>query len=103
MRLRPRRPFAGPFEINDSFVIARLKERKEPNLADYDKKKPELVREAELAKGERVLGDWTRARCVEAKDAKRIYVVPFNYEDNTAARQLRALRQQPPARELAAA
>jgi peptidyl-prolyl cis-trans isomerase D len=80
--LTPEAPFAGPFEIDESFVIVRLKERKEPNLADFDKKKPELVREAQLAKGERVLGDWTRARCVEAKDAKRISVVPFKYEDN---------------------
>ena len=79
--LTPEAPFAGPFDINDSFVIVRLKERKEPNMTDFDKKKPELVREAELAKGERVLGDWTRARCVEAKDAKRISVVPFTYEE----------------------
>ncbi len=79
--LTPEAPFAGPFDINESFVIVRLKERKEPNMTDFDKKKPELVREAELAKGERVLGDWTRARCVEAKDAKRISVVPFSYEE----------------------
>lgn len=79
--LTPEAPFAGPIEVNDSFVIVRLKERKEPNLADFDKKKPELVREAEQAKGERVLGDWTRARCVEARDAKRISVSPFSYED----------------------
>ena len=101
--LTPEAPFAGPFEVNDSFVIVRLKERKEPNLADFDKKKPELVREAELAKGERVLGDWTRARCVEAKDAKRISVGSVHVRGQPAARQLRALRQQPPARELAAA
>jgi peptidyl-prolyl cis-trans isomerase D len=82
MALTPEVPFAGPVEINDGFVIARLKERKEPNMADFDKKKPELVREAEQAKGERVLGDWTRARCVEARDAKRISVSPFTYEDS---------------------
>jgi peptidyl-prolyl cis-trans isomerase D len=82
--LTPEAPFAGPIEVNDSFVIVRLKERKEPNLADFDKKKPELVREAEQAKGERVLGDWTRARCVEARDAKRISVSPFTYEDSQA-------------------
>jgi peptidyl-prolyl cis-trans isomerase D len=80
--LTPEQPFAGPFEINDSFVIVRLKERKEPNLADYDKKKLELVREAEMVKGERVFSDWMRARCQEAKDAKRISVVPFSYEDS---------------------
>jgi peptidyl-prolyl cis-trans isomerase D len=79
--LTPEAPFAAPIEVNDSFVIVRLKERKEPNMADFDKKKPELVREAEQAKGERVLGDWTRARCVEARDAKRISVNPFTYEE----------------------
>ena len=82
--LTPEAPFAGPIEVNDSFVIVRLKERKEPNMADFDKKKPELVREAEQAKGERVLGDWSRARCVEARDAKRISVSPFTYEDSQA-------------------
>jgi peptidyl-prolyl cis-trans isomerase D len=82
--LTPHDPFAGPFEVNNSFVIVRLKERKDPNLADLDKKKAEMVREAEMAKAERVFGDWVQARCVEAKDAKRIAVNldQLKYEDS---------------------
>ena len=30
-------------------------------MAEFEKRKLELAREAELAKGERVLTDWTRA------------------------------------------
>jgi len=68
------KPLAGPFSIGDNFFIIRLKERKEPDLADYEKRQLELVREAEQAKGERVLSDWSHAACVEAKEGKRISV-----------------------------
>jgi peptidyl-prolyl cis-trans isomerase D len=74
MALTPEKPLAGPFAVGDNFFIIRLKERKEPDLAEFEKRKLELAREAELAKGERVLSDWTHAACVEAKDAKRIFV-----------------------------
>jgi peptidyl-prolyl cis-trans isomerase D len=72
--LTAEKPLAGPFSIGDNFIIVRLKERKEPDLAEFERRKLELVREAEMAKGERVLSDWTRAACVEAKNAKRISV-----------------------------
>jgi len=74
MALTTEKPLAGPFAVGDNFFIIRLKERKEPDLADFEKRKMELAREAEQAKGERVLSDWTHAACVEAKDAKRISV-----------------------------
>jgi peptidyl-prolyl cis-trans isomerase D len=67
-------PLAGPFAIGDNFYVIRLKERKDPDLADFEKRKMELAREAEQAKGERVLSDWTHAACVEARDARRISV-----------------------------
>jgi peptidyl-prolyl cis-trans isomerase D len=72
--LTTEKPLAGPFAIADNFYIVRLKERKEPDLADFERRKLELAREAEMAKGERVLSDWTHATCVEAKEAKRISV-----------------------------
>ena len=61
----------------------RLKERKDPDLAEFDKKKDELARDAELTKWIEVLTDWTKARCVEAKEAKRIQVNRdvLRYED----------------------
>jgi peptidyl-prolyl cis-trans isomerase D len=78
-------PLAGPFDVNGSFVIARLKERKDPDLGDFEKHKIELARDAELTKWERVLTDWTQARCVEAKEAKRINVNTdvLRYEDSS--------------------
>jgi peptidyl-prolyl cis-trans isomerase D len=68
------KPLAGPFSIGDNFYVIRLKERKEPDLADFEKRKMELAHEAERAKGERVLSDWTHAACVEAKEKKKISV-----------------------------
>lgn len=67
-------PVAGPFEVGGTFVVVRLKERKDPDLADFEKHKIELSREAQLVKWERVLTDWTTARCQEVKQAKRINV-----------------------------
>jgi peptidyl-prolyl cis-trans isomerase D len=67
-------PLAGPFEVAGSWVVVRLKERKDPDVAEFEKKKSDLTRDAELTKGNEVLTDWTRARCVEARDAKRIQV-----------------------------
>ena len=68
------KPLAGPFAIGDNFFVIRLKERKEPDLADFEKHQQEMAHEAERAKGERVLSDWMHAACVEARDAKRISV-----------------------------
>ena len=106
MALTTEKPLAGPFAVGDNFFVLRLKERKEPDLADFEKRKLELAREAELAKGERVLSDWTHAACVEAKEAKRIFVNTGRAQVRRRAEragQLRALRaaQPPPLRGLA--
>ena len=50
-------------------MVVRLKERKDPDLAEFEKRKVELAREAELTKWERVLTDWTTARCQAAGDS----------------------------------
>jgi peptidyl-prolyl cis-trans isomerase D len=80
-------PLAGPFEVAGSWIIVRLKERKDPDLAEFEKKKTELVRDAELTKWIEVLTDWTHARCVEARDAKRIQInrEELKYEDSGEA------------------
>jgi peptidyl-prolyl cis-trans isomerase D len=77
-------PLAGPFQVAGSWVIVRLKERKDPDLTELEKKKIELLRDAELTKWMEVLTDWTHARCVEAKEAKRIQVNAdvLKYEDS---------------------
>jgi peptidyl-prolyl cis-trans isomerase D len=80
------KPLAGPFVIGDNNYVIRLKERKEPDLAEFERRKLELAREAEQAKGERVLTDWLHAACVEAKEAKKISVnldmLKYNDEAN---------------------
>jgi peptidyl-prolyl cis-trans isomerase D len=83
--LTPAAPLAGPFEVAGSWIIVRLKERKEPDLAEFEKVKADLVRDAERAKLDQVLGDWTRARCVEAKEQKRLQINRdvLRYEDSS--------------------
>jgi len=68
------KPLAGPISVGDNFYVIRLKERKEPDLAEFEKKKLDLTREAEMAKGYRVFADWMKAVCTEAKAAKGISV-----------------------------
>jgi len=82
--LTPAAPLAGPFQVAGSSVIVRLKERKDPDMADFEKKKGELQRDAELTKWIEVLTDWTHARCVEARDGKRIQINrdELRYEDS---------------------
>ncbi len=77
-------PLAGPFEIAGSWVIVRLKERKEPDLTEFEKKKLDLQRDAELTKWGEVMSDWAHDRCVQARTAKRIIVNRdvLRYEDS---------------------
>jgi peptidyl-prolyl cis-trans isomerase D len=77
-------PLAGPFEVAGSWIVVRLKERKDPDVGEYEKKKADLLRDAELTKWNQVLTDWTHARCLEAKDAKRIQINrdQLRYEDS---------------------
>ena len=81
--IRPDAPLAGPFEIAGSWVVVRLKERKEPDMAEYEKKKLDLQRDAELNKWMEVLTDWSHDRCIEERDAKRIQINRdvLRYED----------------------
>jgi peptidyl-prolyl cis-trans isomerase D len=67
-------PFAGPVEVSGAYVVVKLKERKQPDMAEFEKKKLELLRDATLVKGEEVVSEWAMRRCVEAKEAKRIDV-----------------------------
>ena len=72
--LKPEAPLAGPFEIAGSFVVVRLKERKDPDLQELEKKKADLQRDAELVKWNDVLTGWLKARCQEEKAAGRLTV-----------------------------
>jgi peptidyl-prolyl cis-trans isomerase D len=82
--LTPAAPVAGPFELNGSFIVVRLKEKKDPDMAELEKHRGDLANEAQMMKWERVITDWTRARCTEAKAARRITVNAevLRYEDS---------------------
>jgi hypothetical protein len=84
--LKPDAPLAGPFDIAGSFVIVRLKERKDPDLQELAKKKDELQRDAELVKWNEVLTSWVKSRCQQEKSAGRITVNRsiLKYEDTQA-------------------
>jgi peptidyl-prolyl cis-trans isomerase D len=75
---------AGPFDVAGGAVVVRLKERKEPDMADFEKRKTEILREAERMKWEKVLESWSKNRCVEVKDAGRIRVNPEIFTDTTS-------------------
>jgi peptidyl-prolyl cis-trans isomerase D len=78
-------PLAGPFEVSGSYLVIRLKERKDPDMAEFERKKLDLVRDASLTKWERVLTDWTHARCVDVKQSKGISINNdvLRYEDSS--------------------
>ena len=67
-------PLAGPFEVAGSYVVVRLKERKEPDAAEFENKKAELQHDAELEKWNDVFTGWVKARCLEAKAAGKLRV-----------------------------
>jgi peptidyl-prolyl cis-trans isomerase D len=67
-------PLAGPIEEMGSFIVVKLKERKEPDLAEFEKHSIGLIEDAAKRKGSMVAMEWALDRCREARDAKRIEV-----------------------------
>lgn len=67
-------PFAGPIEVAGSYVVVKLKERKTPDMAAWEKEKGQLVEDAASLKGAEVMVDWTLQRCQEAKTRNEIQV-----------------------------
>jgi peptidyl-prolyl cis-trans isomerase D len=67
-------PFAGPFDTSSGAVIIKLKEKKSADMAEFEKKKGELVAEASAGRAEGVLVEWTQKRCNERKEQKQILV-----------------------------
>jgi peptidyl-prolyl cis-trans isomerase D len=65
---------AGPFDASGSWVIVRAKEHKDPDLADYDKRKAELQREFARTKWAQLVDEWSKQRCAEVRDDGRIKV-----------------------------
>jgi peptidyl-prolyl cis-trans isomerase D len=67
-------PLAGPVEELASFIVVKLKERKDADMAEFEKNKIGLVADAAKRKGGMAVMDWSLERCREARDAKRIEV-----------------------------
>jgi peptidyl-prolyl cis-trans isomerase D len=67
-------PFAGPVHELGSFIIVKLKERKQPDPAEFEKDKLGLAENAALRKGAAVVVDWAQRRCMEAKRASLVDV-----------------------------
>jgi peptidyl-prolyl cis-trans isomerase D len=82
--LKPEAPLGGPFEIAGSYVVVRLKERKDPDPAELEKKQADLRRDAELTKWNDVFTSWVKSRCIEVRTAGRITVNRslLRYEDS---------------------
>lgn len=76
-------PFAGPVEVAGSFVVVRLKEKKDADLADWEKRKAEMIDGAAQWKGRLVAEQWAMQRCSEAKQGNKVKVNPeaLRYDD----------------------
>jgi peptidyl-prolyl cis-trans isomerase D len=86
--LTTEQPFAGPFEVASGAVIVKLKEKKTADMAEFEKKKGDLMAEASAGRAEGVLAEWTQKRCAERKEAKEIFVNNeiLRYDDTPAGK-----------------
>jgi peptidyl-prolyl cis-trans isomerase D len=65
---------AGPFDVPGGAAVVRLKERKDPDMADFEKRKGDLQKEQERAKWFETLDSWAKQRCTEVKNEGRLRV-----------------------------
>ena len=66
---------AGPFDAGSAWVVVRVKEhRRNPNLADFEKRKSDIVREYERTKWAELVDNWSKQKCAEVRDDGRIKV-----------------------------
>jgi peptidyl-prolyl cis-trans isomerase D len=65
---------AGPFDTTGAIVIVSLKERKDAKIEEFEKKKAEVVADFQASRWAEVVDEWSKRRCVEARDAGHIRV-----------------------------
>jgi peptidyl-prolyl cis-trans isomerase D len=65
---------AGPIEVGGDFVVVTVKEKKEPDMADFEKRKAELTEVYQRTKAYEVMSGWTRHRCTEIRDKGKLKV-----------------------------
>ncbi len=66
----------GPLDASGSFIVATLKEKKEPDMADWEKRRVELIQEFQRTKWFEVITAYGKQRCTEAHAAGKITVNP---------------------------
>jgi len=65
---------AGPFDVGSAWVVVRVKEHRDPDLADFEKRKSEIVREYQRTKWAELVDNWSKQKCAEVRDDGRIKV-----------------------------
>jgi peptidyl-prolyl cis-trans isomerase D len=65
---------AGPFDVGTAWVVVRVKEHHDPDLAEFEKHKDEELHKSEREKWAEMVDAWAKQRCNEAKDEGRIKV-----------------------------
>lgn len=77
----------GPFDVGSSWVVVRVKEHHDPDLADFAKRKDEIVRQYERVKWAELVDSWSKQQCVAVRDAGHIKVNPDALQYELAERQ----------------
>lgn len=77
----------GPVDVSGAFIVATLKERKEPDQAEFEKKKDELASEFARTKWARQLTEYARHACVAANAEGKIKVNQSMISDEQPARR----------------
>lgn len=78
---------AGPFDVGSAWVVVRVKEHHDPDLADFEKRKADIMREYQRTKWAELVDNWSKEKCVEVRDDGRIKVNTDVLEYETADKQ----------------
>ncbi|HNN91639.1 MAG TPA: SurA N-terminal domain-containing protein [Pseudomonadota bacterium] len=66
----------GPVEVGGSFIVAVVKERKEPDLTDFEKRKDELLSDYARTKWAHYMSDFAHNACTTAQSAGKLRFNP---------------------------
>jgi peptidyl-prolyl cis-trans isomerase D len=86
---------AGPFDVGSAWVVVRVKEHRDPDVADFEKRKDEIMREYERSKWAELVDNWSKQKCVEVRDDGRIKVNNEVLEYEVAAAKSAPVQYQP--------
>ncbi len=72
--LNKEQPFHGPVDVAGAYVVVYLKERKDPDQAEFDKAKEGEMQMAGAVKGYQVINEWAHKQCRKIDESNRIEV-----------------------------